>query len=154
MHDTCMFPLRGIDLFKVSTHCTCPSTMHMSLHTLHMSLHTTHVPPHYTCLSTHYTCPSTHYTCPSTHYTCPSVTFLTPNIPRNLHPFVPSSQQTAEDQSECLACSMALLQVSWDHVGGLGGERDVEEIPKGREVGLPLCMRYLIPFFLLRITGA
>eukprot|EP00731_Ephydatia_muelleri_P016480 Em0009g904a len=29
---------------------------------------------------------------------------------RNLHPFVPSSQQTAEDQSECLACSMALLQ--------------------------------------------
>ncbi|KAL5487003.1 hypothetical protein EMCRGX_G019555 [Ephydatia muelleri] len=28
----------------------------------------------------------------------------------NLHPFVPSSQQTAEDQSECLACSMALLQ--------------------------------------------
>ena len=131
MHN--MFPLRGIDLFKVSTHCTCPST-------LHMSLHTTHVPPHYTC--------------PSTHYTCPSVTFLTPNIPRNLHPFVPSSQQTAEDQSECLACSMALLQVSWDHVWGGGGERDVEEIPKGREVGLPLCMRYLIPFFLLRITGA
>ena len=63
MHD--MFPLRGIDLFKVSTHCTCPST-------LHLSLHTTHVPPHYTCPSTHYTCPSTHYTCPSTHYTCPS----------------------------------------------------------------------------------
>ena len=36
--------------------------------------------------------------------------------PRNLLPFVPSSQQTAEDQSECLACSMALLQVSWDRV--------------------------------------
>ena len=23
-----VFPLMGIDLFKVSTHCTCPSTMH------------------------------------------------------------------------------------------------------------------------------
>eukprot|EP00731_Ephydatia_muelleri_P030497 Em0022g11a len=32
----------------------------------------------------------------------------------NLLPFVPStSQQTAEDQSECLACSMALLQDYW-----------------------------------------
>ena len=30
-HD--VFPLRGIDLFKLSTHCTCPSTLHMSLHT-------------------------------------------------------------------------------------------------------------------------
>ena len=43
MHD--VFPLMGIDLCKVSTHCTCPAT-------LHMSLHITHVPPHYTCPST------------------------------------------------------------------------------------------------------
>ena len=74
MHD--VFPLRGIDLFKLSTlhmslhtthvppHYTCSSTLHMFLHTthvpphytcpstLHMSLHTTHVPPHYTCSST------------------------------------------------------------------------------------------------------
>ena len=98
-HD--VFPLRGIDLFKLSTHCTCPSTLHMSLHTthvpqyytcpstLHMSLHTTHVPPYYTCPSTlhmslntthvppHYTCPSTlhmslHTTHVPPHYTCPS----------------------------------------------------------------------------------
>ena len=53
MHD--VFPLRGIDLFKVSTHYACSST-------LHMSLHTTHVPPHYTCPSTlHLSLRTTHF---------------------------------------------------------------------------------------------
>ncbi|KAL5474068.1 hypothetical protein EMCRGX_G028642 [Ephydatia muelleri] len=60
---------------------------------------------------------------------------------RNLHPFVPSSQQTAEDQSECLACSMALLQDYCQdeegHIpcaGGLGGASTCSLVHRDREV--------------------
>ncbi|KAL5506105.1 hypothetical protein EMCRGX_G007678 [Ephydatia muelleri] len=70
---------------------------------------------------------------------------------RNLHPFVPSSQQTAEDQSECLACSMALLQDYWHHcnqdelyqtdekghipcAGGLGGASTCSLVHRDREL--------------------